>query len=74
VVNAPDPVSLENREYASVESERPDLLARWQPEPEQQTPPKQLAVHQDGGVTDHFTTSGTCGACGRPLALIVRQG
>jgi hypothetical protein len=65
---------MENSEDANAESERPDLLARWQPEPEQQTPPKQLAVRQDGGVTDRFTTSGTCGACGRPLALITRHG
>ena len=53
--NAPDPEPMENSEYASAESERPELLARWQPEPEQQTPPKQLAVRQDGGVTDRFT-------------------
>jgi hypothetical protein len=46
---------MENSEYATAESERPDLLARWQPEPEQQTPRKQLAVRQDGGVTDRFT-------------------
>jgi hypothetical protein len=69
--NGKDVEPLENSEYASAESERPDLLARWHPEPEQQTPPKQLAVRQDGGVTDRFTTSGTSSDGGRPLALLI---